>query len=113
VAAFGLEDPAYRLTAQTELIRAIVGGRPVDQLFISLGGNDVGFTALAEGLVASDVAVTDVLGDASSFAPSAVNQVLRKAEAVIGASTPLGLVLDAFDALAAGLPADYASCRRR
>lgn len=108
-AAFGLEDPTYRLTAQTRLIQAIVGGRPIDQLFISLGGNDVGFTTLAKGLVASDIVVTDVLGDASSFAPNAVDKVLQRADAVIKASTPLGLVLDTFKALAAGLPADYAS----
>ena len=36
--AFGKEDPSYRLTPQTDLIPAIVGTRPIDQLFISLGG---------------------------------------------------------------------------
>ena len=50
--AFGLEDRAYRLTPQTALIPAIVGRRPIDQLFISLGGNDAGFTTLALWLLA-------------------------------------------------------------
>jgi lysophospholipase L1-like esterase len=109
VPAFGQEDPTYRLTAQTKLIQAIVGTRPIDQLFVSLGGNDVGFTTLAQGLVVSNIDLTDVLGNATSFAPNAVKRVLKKADAVIAASTPLNLVLDLFKALAAGLPTDYAS----
>ncbi|QDV35927.1 SGNH/GDSL hydrolase family protein [Tautonia plasticadhaerens] len=112
VPAFGLEDPSYRLTPQTELIPAIVGSRTVDQLFISLGGNDVGFTTLAAGLVIGDVTVTDVLGEVSAFAPGQLPAVLSRAQAVISQSTALGLVRAGFNALAALLPAGYGSVQR-
>lgn len=112
VPAYGLEDPNYLLTAQTKLLQAIVGSRPVDQLFISLGANDVGFATLTKGLVASDIDLTDVIGDASSFAPNAVNRIYQRADAAIAASTPLSLVLDLFDLNAASLPSGYASVRQ-
>jgi len=112
VAAYGLEDPSYKLTAQTKLIQAIVGSRPIDQLFISLGGNDVGFTTLAEGLVVSDVVVDDVIGDASSFTPGGVNRILNQANRVIAASDALSAVLDYFNYLKSGLPAGYASVQQ-
>ncbi|WZO96139.1 hypothetical protein EP7_003123 [Isosphaeraceae bacterium EP7] len=109
VPAVGQEDPNYTLTPQTKLIQAIVGNRPADQLFISLGGNDVGFTTLAQGLVVSDIVVTDVIGNATSFAPNQVNRILQRADAAIAASRALSVVLDAFEVFAAALPADYAS----
>ena len=112
VPAFGLEDPSYRLTPQTELIPAIVGSRPVDQLFISLGGNDVGFTTLAAGLVISDVTVTDVLGQVSTISPGQLPTILSRARGVISQSTALGLIRAGFNALAARLPAGYASVQQ-
>jgi lysophospholipase L1-like esterase len=111
-AAFGREDPDYRLTPQTELIPAIVGSRAIDQLFISLGGNDVGFTTLAAGLVISDVTVTDVLGQVSAFAPGQLPAILSRAQGVISQSTALRLVQAAFNGLAASLPAGYSSVQR-
>ncbi|MDG3006131.1 hypothetical protein [Paludisphaera mucosa] len=109
VVAHGMENPNYVLTPQTQLIQAIVGSRPVDQLFISLGGNDVGFSTLATGLVVGDIDVTDVIGNASTVQPGSLNRVLRQAQAAIANSDALAAVKFVFDGLAAGLPADYAS----
>jgi hypothetical protein len=113
VTAYGMEDPSYVLTAQTKLIQAIVGSRPVDQLFISLGANDVGFARLTEGLVASDIDLTDVIGNASSFAPNQVNRIYRQANQVIANSDALALVLAYFQFNKASLPSGYASVQAK
>lgn len=109
VQANGLENPNYVLTPQTKLIHAIVGSRSVDQLFISLGGNDVGFSTVAAGLLVSDVVVTDVIGNASTSQPGSLNRVLRQAQAAIADSDALSAVQALFNSLALGLPNGYAS----
>jgi lysophospholipase L1-like esterase len=110
--AYGKEDPNYVLTPQTKLIPAIVGTRPIDQLFISLGGNDVGFTTLAAELVVGGVVVSDVLGNVTSFVPSQEPAILAQAQQAIANSTALGIVQATFNALARSLPAGYASVQK-
>jgi hypothetical protein len=109
--AYGKEDPSYVLTAQSKLIPAIVGSRPVDQMFVSLGGNDVGFATIAAELLVSNIFVTDVIGSTTSFVPSQRQAVLARAQAVLNSSLPLQTVRAIFNGKLAGLNAGYASVR--
>lgn len=92
---------------QLDEIRRIAGARPIDQLFISLGGNDVQFAPIAQAIVSFDIFSSDPVGDTTVYDPAQIRQTLAAALSQTQQSSDVQTALGLFNAGAAVLPTRY------
>jgi len=116
LSAIGAEDNLGKETGsplpnQIEQIRRIVGSRPIDQLFVSLGGNDIGFVRIVTSMFATSLGF-DVLGAlSSSRIPGPIGDALGEILPGLGQEKGLQNGVEFFQRNAPELPARFAALR--
>ncbi len=122
LSAMGLEtlwgkvNPNYPMPNEVDELHRIIGNRKVDQLFISLGGNDVEFANIATTLVedslidSSDpIFANDPIGNLTDS--TKISQTLAQAQALAGQSSVVASALHEFNTGALVLANRYALLR--
>ncbi|MDX2039318.1 MAG: hypothetical protein SFX72_21905 [Isosphaeraceae bacterium] len=101
----------YGMPSQVDELSRILGSRPVDQLFVSLGGNDVGFSTLAAEFLGASIFASDPLGSVTQTTQIAAAQT---AAINVGRTSSIiqNLILPDFNRAARSLVSSYRTLNR-